>query len=225
MGVVNRYATVLLDPPWRYPTEGWKGGADRHYPTLPVEAIRAMPVPDLLMPDAHVWMWTTDHHHEAALEILRSWGLTKRGAWVWEKLARRPLSYKEMMDAVTAGETVVYHDGRPYKLAWGNCYYGRSCNEFLILATRGKNITNPTARQVRKVIHAPIRDHSEKPEEAYALVASYSPGPRLECFARAPRAGFDAWGNQVVGAVSERGLDDWSVWAARTYPPKVRKSA
>ncbi len=40
------------------------------------------------------------------------------------------------------------------------------------------------------------RHHSEKPQEAYDLIAQFSDGPRLDMFARQARPGFEAWGNQ-----------------------------
>jgi N6-adenosine-specific RNA methylase IME4 len=38
--------------------------------------------------------------------------------------------------------------------------------------------------------------HSEKPAEAYAMIAERSPGPRIDLFARQSRPGFEAWGNE-----------------------------
>ena len=46
---------------------------------------------------------------------------------------------------------------------------------------------------------APAARHSQKPEVFYERVLAASPEPRLELFARSPRAGFDAWGNEVNG--------------------------
>ena len=41
--------------------------------------------------------------------------------------------------------------------------------------------------------------HSEKPEEAFALIESVSPGPRLELFARRARPGWTTIGNEADG--------------------------
>jgi N6-adenosine-specific RNA methylase IME4 len=38
--------------------------------------------------------------------------------------------------------------------------------------------------------------HSEKPAQAYELIAEFSPGPRVDIFARQSRPGFEAWGNE-----------------------------
>lgn len=43
--------------------------------------------------------------------------------------------------------------------------------------------------------------HSEKPDVAYELIEAVSPGPRLELFARAPRAGWHTWGNELPNDV------------------------
>lgn len=45
---------------------------------------------------------------------------------------------------------------------------------------------------------APVTRHSQKPDLFYERVSLASPGPRLEMFARQPRAGFDVWGNEVA---------------------------
>lgn len=42
------------------------------------------------------------------------------------------------------------------------------------------------------------RGHSEKPAEAYELIAQLSDEPRLDIFARQTRPGFEAWGNEVT---------------------------
>lgn len=42
-----------------------------------------------------------------------------------------------------------------------------------------------------------VREHSRKPDEFYDLVQQASPGPRLEMFARQPREGFEAFGNET----------------------------
>lgn len=45
---------------------------------------------------------------------------------------------------------------------------------------------------------ATVTGHSRKPDAFYERCAEASPEPRLELFARDPRAGFLPWGNQVV---------------------------
>jgi N6-adenosine-specific RNA methylase IME4 len=71
----------------------------------------------------------------------------------------------------------------------------RNVTEHLIFAVRGK--LDVKRHDVPSVLFAPRREHSEKPDEAYELVESMSPGPYLELFARRPWKGWSAWGNEV----------------------------
>jgi N6-adenosine-specific RNA methylase IME4 len=69
----------------------------------------------------------------------------------------------------------------------------RSQSEFCIMATRGKpliNLTNQTT-----VLHGPMREHSRKPDEFYALVDSLCAGRKLDFFSREQREGWEQFGN------------------------------
>lgn len=68
----------------------------------------------------------------------------------------------------------------------------RGKTEHCILAVRGAphvNLTNQTT-----LLTAPLRDHSRKPDEFYALVEALCPGSKLEVFARQQRPGWVVWG-------------------------------
>lgn len=219
---VGGYRTILADPPWRYKSPGWKGGADRHYPTLPVEAIKELPISLLAAEDAHLWLWTTDTFLEDTFKMIVDWGFEKKATFEWVKLTKKPLTKKQKRDYELKLVPTIKYQGVTHGIAWGNGYYARSCSEFLILATRGKNLVDDKARQVRKVFFAPIGEHSEKPEESYRLIRNYSPGPRLELFARTKRTDFTIWGNEVNEKNTIPELDNWSDWATREYPEKRR---
>lgn len=45
--------------------------------------------------------------------------------------------------------------------------------------------------------HAPVREHSRKPDEFYDLIREVSPGPRIDIFARESHDGFETWGNEA----------------------------
>jgi len=104
----KRWATILMDCPWDIQQRGGNYGADRHYPLMSLDEIRAMPIPDLLEENAMVWMWVTNATVEHGYEILRHWGLTPRSLFTWAK----------------------------QKMGLGN--YLRNATEHIILATRGK---------------------------------------------------------------------------------------
>jgi N6-adenosine-specific RNA methylase IME4 len=67
--------------------------------------------------------------------------------------------------------------------------------EHLIHGRRGDLRTRPGHSNL---FEAPRARHSEKPDRAYELIRHASPGPRLEMFARKPRAGFTVWGDEVT---------------------------
>jgi N6-adenosine-specific RNA methylase IME4 len=126
----------------------------------------------------HLWVWATSNHLDAALWLMQCLGFEYKTSAVWVKAK---FVEGEM------GE----------KLQMGLGQYMRHCHEMLLLGTRGQAmIPNPAERKLSVIVAARTR-HSEKPVEAYSLIESVSPGPRLELFARKPRAGWDVWGNEV----------------------------
>jgi N6-adenosine-specific RNA methylase IME4 len=71
----------------------------------------------------------------------------------------------------------------------------RGKTEHCILAVRGKPIVTLTNQTT--LLEAPLREHSRKPDEFYALVEALCPGTKLEMFAREARAGWAAWGAET----------------------------
>jgi hypothetical protein len=71
----------------------------------------------------------------------------------------------------------------------------------LLIAARGNMRTPVESARPPAVIHAPRREHSRKPDEAYALIERMYPDlPKIELFARAARAGWARWGNEAPPA-------------------------
>ena len=82
--------------------------------------------------------------------------------------------------------------------------YLRNATEQVILATRGKAPIRFHSQATW--LFAPLQDHSHKPEELYDIIERCSPGPYVELFARRPRHGWDAWGNQIASDISFAGI-------------------
>ena len=68
----------------------------------------------------------------------------------------------------------------------------RGQTEHCLLLSRGDPVATPSNQSTLLV--APVREHSRKPDEFYALVESLCPGRQLEMFARERRPGWQAWG-------------------------------
>lgn len=79
----------------------------------------------------------------------------------------------------------------------GMGHYLRNTTEHCILAVRGR-LPSVGPKNVPSHFTAPRARHSRKPDEAYDIIRSISPGPRIDLFARSPRVGFDRWGNQLL---------------------------
>jgi N6-adenosine-specific RNA methylase IME4 len=73
------HPVLVIDPPW--PQEG-----ELPYPTMPLERIAALPVPELLNADGIVWLWGTNGFLFEAERIAREhWQLELRGLLTWAK--------------------------------------------------------------------------------------------------------------------------------------------
>jgi len=81
---------------------------------------------------------------------------------------------------------------------WGTGYYFRGQHEVLLIATKG-DIPPPVEEvRVSSVLHAPVREHSRKPDEVYDIIEKMYPNRRyLELFARNPREGWTSWGLEL----------------------------
>lgn len=74
-------------------------------------------------------------------------------------------------------------------------YWTRANIEQCLLATRGK--PPRMAKDVRRLIILPRREHSRKPDETYDRIERLAHGPYLEVFARQSRCGWDAMGKEI----------------------------
>lgn len=77
------------------------------------------------------------------------------------------------------------------------------CNtEQVLVYRKGNRQGNPFQKTGGTWFNWPRGRHSEKPAEFYHLVERVSLAPRLEMFARKPRAGWSVWGDEVTSRVS-----------------------
>ena len=79
------------------------------------------------------------------------------------------------------------------RMGTGDWLRGRT--EHCLLGVRGKPVIQLTNQTT--AISGPLREHSRKPEEFYALVDALCPGSKVELFARRRREGWASHGNEV----------------------------
>jgi N6-adenosine-specific RNA methylase IME4 len=186
---LDHYRVIYADPPWTFATYSRKGkgrSAEAHYDCMSLADIKALPVAEWAARDCVLLLWTTDPLLEKALEVIRAWGFTyKTVGFCWAKLNK------------SASPTL---DERSFFTGLG--FWTRANPELCLLATRGH--PKRRSRNVKKLIVSPRREHSRKPDEAYARIEALCEGPYLELFARAPRPGWDSWGHERAGFTDDR---------------------
>ena len=177
----TRYSTILADPPWQFINRTGKVAPEHRrlnrYGTMTLPEICALPVADCLAPTAHLYLWVPNALLPEGLDVMKAWGFSYKSNIVWHKLRKDGGS-----------------DGR------GVGFYFRNVTEILLFGVRGKNArTLKPGRTQVNYLGTRKREHSRKPDEQYPLIEGCSFGPRLEMFARGPRAGWAVWGNQSEG--------------------------
>ena len=172
----EKYSVIYADPPWEFKVYSGKGkqrSAERHYDTMSLDDIAALPVEALAAENCALFMWAVFPELPGALELIKAWGFNyKTAAHVWVKQNR-------------SGEG----------LFTGMGYWTRANAEVCLLATRGSPMR--LAMDVHQVIMAPVREHSRKPDEAAPRIERLLAGPYLELFAREQRPGWATWGNEI----------------------------
>jgi len=169
-----RYGMIMADPPWLYALRsvaGQKKAPQAQYACMTLDEIKAMPVSHLASRDCVLWLWATNPMLPQALETMAAWGFTFKTAGHWSK------------------KTV---NG---KQNFGTGYILRCAGEPFLIGTVG---SPRCSRSVRSVIEGPVREHSRKPDEAFAAAEALVPGvARLELFSRSRRSGWDVFGNEI----------------------------
>jgi N6-adenosine-specific RNA methylase IME4 len=157
---------VLADPPWK----GF--GAEKHFKTMPLKEIMAMPVSDLVREDSWCFLWIPN---SLALEVgppvLRAWGFEPAPQFItWFKHN---------------------HLGMGVPL--------RNSTEQLLVGRRGRPTTFFKGQPTH--LFAPRGLHSEKPAEQIAIIERLvgPEGRLIELFARVrpSSARWLVWGDEI----------------------------
>lgn len=165
---------IMADPPWRYEMRSEKGEAkspQAQYDCMSIDDICALPVSALAAPNCLLWLWSLNTMLPQALRVIEAWGFEYKTGGHWVK-------------------TTVHG-----KLNFGTGYILRGAGEPFLIGTRG---APKTTKSVRSVIMGQIREHSRKPEEAFAATEKLMPeARRIEIFSRQKRAGWANWGHEA----------------------------
>lgn len=167
------FRIILADPPWSYSASTPTADATKHYPTMSVEQLCALPVAAHAMTNAVLFMWCTVPlllQNPGPREVLEAWGFEYKTNRVWDKVIGLPGHY-----------------GLQVK------------HEHLIIGTRGSCLPEvPTPHDDSVLVVRRTDQHSEKPEEIRDWIdRHWTYGPRVELFAREKRKGWQVFGNDA----------------------------
>jgi N6-adenosine-specific RNA methylase IME4 len=172
----GQFRVIYADPPWQYRDSGVivtsdaYGRAERHYPTLSIEELEALPIREHVAEEAVLFLWVTSPLLGECWPVIDAWGFEYKTNIVWDKVAHNYGHYVSVR------------------------------HEFLMLCTRGSCLPDQPTPMPDSVITIPRSErHSEKPSAFRDLIDRLYPhGPALELFGRqAPGGRWTTFGNQL----------------------------
>lgn len=186
----RKFYTILADPPWQFQNRTGKMAPEHkrlnRYSTMDLQEIKSLPVNEISMDTAHLYLWVPNALMPNGLEVLQAWGFEYKSNLIWYKIRK---------------------DGGPDRRGVG--FYFRNVTEMILFGVKGKKVrTLDPGRSQENMIISQKREHSRKPDEQYSLIESCSPGPYLELFARGSRENWTCWGNQA-----EEYFPDWNTYS------------
>ena len=165
----DKYRVIYADPPWNYGNSGLDdyGHAERHYPTMSIEELGQLGVPDIVEENSVLFIWTTSPLLEDCFRVIRMWGFQYKTSFVWNKL----------------------------KHNFG--YYNSVRHELLLVCTKGSCLPDNSKlfNSVQSIERKEHSEKPEEFREIIETL--YTKGKKIELFSRKQVKGWDVWGNQV----------------------------
>lgn len=175
---MKKYQLIYADPAWQYKDKrtggSYQSGAAQKYKVMPVGEMFNLPIQSIAADDCLLAMWHVAPMPLEAINLVHAWGFTLKTmkGFTWHKITKNGLSH------------------------FGMGHYTRANTEDCLFAIRGK--PKIVSHSVRQFIEAPIRAHSQKPDEARErLTQLVGDVPRVELFARQTFEGWDSWGDEI----------------------------
>ena len=168
----KKFRVIYADPPWQYddPQDNPNlGGAQKHYNTMPIEDLCALPIKDIADKDAVLFLWITSPKLNLFLQLMEAWGFDYKTSFVWDKVKHNMGHYNSVR------------------------------HEFLLIGGRGKSTPDLKRLYDSVISIERSEKHSEKPIEFIDMIDQlYQYGDRIELFARqAKKENWYFWGNEV----------------------------
>jgi len=166
----GKYRIIYADPPWQYNDELIEnyGGAEKHYATMTIDELCALPIKDLADENAVLFLWVTSPLLEASFRVISAWGFTYKTNFIWDKVKHNMGHYNSMR------------------------------HEMLLVCTKGSCTPDELKLfdSVQSIERSDR--HSEKPEEFRKIIDKlYKYGNKIELFARKETEGWEVYGNEL----------------------------
>lgn len=199
----RRYPVIYADPAWRRHQGVTDRSYENHYPTMTWDDICALPVADMVLPDAWLFLWIPRAHAFALHEVETEVTSLPDGEVIRARVAM-PLGYAVAkawgFDSYsTCAVWTKTDEEHPNAAGTGKIF--RDQDELLLLFKRGQGLPMPEHKFGSNYRERP-REHSRKPDFYREMIASMAGGlPVLELFARVDAEhplpeGWGSWGNQ-----------------------------
>jgi N6-adenosine-specific RNA methylase IME4 len=169
LSTVQKFPVIYMDPPTKFAAGDSDRSTENHYPTMTEEEIAALPVGELALADAVLFIWTTVPWLRKTIRLFEGWGFEYVSEYAWDK------------EHLSLG------------------FWNRNVHETLLVATRGKiPAPDPSLLKPSLYREARSR-HSAKPEYFRDMISAYYPDlPKVELFPRGSLPeGWHGWGNEA----------------------------
>lgn len=166
----GKFRVIYADPPWSYggSMNETYGTADKHYPTMSLDDLCIMPVPDITEDNAVLFLWATSPLLEDAFKVINAWGFKYKASFVWDKV-------KHVMG-----------------------HYNSVRHELLLICTKGSCVPEnmklfDSVYEEERTEHSKKPEFFRE-----VIDTIYPSGKRIELFARRSVDGWDTYGNQLL---------------------------
>ncbi|MGA9855324.1 MAG: MT-A70 family methyltransferase [Gammaproteobacteria bacterium] len=165
----GKYRVIYADPPWEYGNEQPEYQTEQadHYPLLSMQAICDLPVKNLAMEDAVLFLWVTSPILRESFDVVSAWGFEYKAAFIWDKVKHNMGHYNSVR------------------------------HELLLICVRGSCQPEvqklfDSVQSIERTEHS-----RKPEEFRSIIDTIYPSGPRIEMFARSgPPSPWKTWGNE-----------------------------
>ncbi len=165
----GKYRVIYADPPWQYSNNqpDYQTVQDDHYPTMPLNDICKLPVGEISLDDAVLFLWATSPILEDAFKVINAWGFKYKASFIWDKVKHNMGHYNSIR------------------------------HEFLLIAVRGSCQPDnlklfDSVQTIERTDHS-----AKPEAFRTIIGTLYPYGKRIELFARAKADGWEQYGNQI----------------------------